>query len=231
MNIVQKSLESLVSLLYPRNCYACNTSLVGNEIVLCTACRHSLPETGFYDSDDNPVMKLFWGRIPVVHATAFLFFEKSSKYQALIHQLKYNGKKEVGIFLGNLLGAALRNTKFNETEVIVSVPLHRSKLRRRGYNQSDIIAGQISEITGKPHLTNVLKRRVNTRSQTGKKRYDRWKNVEGIFECCKPELIKNKHVLLIDDVVTTGATLEAAGRSILEVEGTCLSVASTAYVN
>jgi len=229
--IIQKHLESLVSLFYPRNCYTCNNNLTGNEAVLCTACRHSLPETGFHDSVHNPVEKLFWGRIPVVHATAFLFFEKTSKYQSLIHQLKYNGKKEVGIFLGNLLGTALKHTKFDETEVIVSVPLHKSKLRRRGFNQSDIIAGGISEITGKPHLTDVLRRKVNTKSQTSQTRYARWENVQGIFECCKPELIKNKHVLLIDDVVTTGATLEAAGNSILEVEGTCLSIATAAYVN
>jgi len=205
--------------------------LLGNESILCTACRHALPETRFHLSSANPVEKLFWGRIPVAYATSLLFFEKGNKYQSLIHQLKYNGKKEVGKFLGNLLGAALQNTRFDDAEVIVAVPLHKIKLRRRGFNQSDVIAQGISEITGKPVIKNVLKRKVNTKSQTKQKRYARWENVEGIFECLKPELIRHKHVLLVDDVVTTGATLEAAGSAILEAEGACLSIATTAYVN
>lgn len=200
-------------------------------MILCTACRQALPETGFHESSDNPVEKLLWGRIAVIHATALLFFTKAGKYQLLIHQLKYRGKREVGKYLGNLLGSALKNTRFDEVEVIVTVPLHKIKLRQRGYNQSDLIAYGVSEITGKPVIENVLKRLVNTKSQTRQNRYARWENVEGIFKCMKPELIKNKHVLLIDDIVTTGATLEAAGTAILEVEGASLSIATTAFVS
>ncbi len=231
MLLVRKYLEGLVSLFYPDFCLACNTSLLGNETILCTFCRHTLPVTGFHNSPGNPVEKLFWGRIPVVGATSLLFFEKGSKYQSLIHQLKYYGKKEAGKFLGRLLGASLQDTSFNDAEVIVTVPLHKAKLRRRGFNQSDVIAQGISEITGKPVLSNVLRRKTNTKSQTRQKRYDRWKNVEGIFECSKPDLIKGKHVLLVDDVVTTGATLEAAGGRILEADGVRLSIATAAFVN
>lgn len=231
MSFFQKYFKSFVSLLYPNVCLACNDSLVGNEKILCTACRHSLPETGYFKSTENPVSKLFWGRIPVMYATSLLFFEKGGKYQKLIHQLKYRGKKDVGKFLGNLLGSSLNNTNFDKTDVIVSVPLHKAKLRRRGFNQSDIIAQGISEITGKPLVKNVLVRKVDTKSQTLHKRYARWENVDGIFECRKPQLIRNKHVLLIDDVVTTGATLEAAGSALLKIEGVTLSIATTAYVN
>ncbi len=231
MNFFRKYFESFVSLFYPNYCLACKVSLLGNEKILCTACRHDLPETGYYKSIENPVSNLFWGRIPVAYATSLLFFEKGGKYQTLIHELKYRGKKDVGKFLGNLLGFALKDTNFDETDVIVSIPLHKAKLRRRGFNQSDIIAQGISEITGKPLVKNVLIRKVDTKSQTSHKRYARWENVEGIFECQKPHLIKDKHVLLIDDVVTTGATLEAAGNAILKVEGVTLSIATTAYVN
>lgn len=231
MNIFHKYSESFVSLFYPAYCLACRDSLVGNETILCSSCRLNLPETKFHTSSDNPVSRLFWGRLPIVHATSLLFFEKGGKYQSLIHQLKYNGKKDVGKFLGVLLGRTLQNTKFNDADVIVTVPLHKTKLRRRGYNQSDIIARSISECTGQPLAENALKRKINTRSQTTRGRYARWENVEGIFECIQPDIIENKHVLLIDDVVTTGATLEAAGHAILETEGTRLSIATTAFVS
>lgn len=231
MNLIRKYFDSFVSLLYPNTCHACANSLLGNEKVLCTACRLALPETGFCKSIENPVSKLFWGRIPVEYATSLLFFEKGGKYQTLIHKLKYRGKKDIGIFLGNLLGSSMKDTNFDRTDIIVSVPLHKAKLRRRGFNQSDIIARGISEITGKPLMNNVLVRKKDTKSQTSHKRYARWENVEGIFECRKPDLIEGKHVLLIDDVVTTGATLEAAGSAILKVKGVTLSIATTAYVN
>jgi len=204
---------------------------VGNESILCTACRHALPETGFSKSVDNPVSRLFWGRIPVAYATSLLFFEKGGRYQTLIHQLKYHGKKQAGIFLGKLLGYSLLDSNFDEADLIVSVPLHKTKLRRRGFNQSEIIARGISEITGKPLAKNVLRRKINTKSQTLHKRYARWENVEGIFECINPDLIKHKHVLLVDDVITTGATLEAAGNAILQVEDVTLSVATAAFAN
>jgi ComF family protein len=166
-----------------------------------------------------------------MYGTSLLFYEKGSKYQTLIHQLKYQGKKQVGVFLGKLLGYSLLNSDFDKADIIISVPLHKTKLRRRGFNQSDIIAKGISEVTGKPIVKGVLKRTVPTKSQTSQKRYARWENVEGLFKCTNMDRIKNKHVLLVDDVLTTGATLEAAGSAILQAEGVTLSVATTAFAN
>jgi ComF family protein len=210
---------------------ACGISLLGNEDILCTTCRLSLPETGFHRSPGNPVEQIFWGRIPIENATSLLFFDKGSKYRHLLHQLKYNGKKEIGTFLGRLLGKCLSETNFNHIDLIVPIPLHPVKLRRRGFNQSEEIALGIANIMNKPLVRNSLKRLEHSSSQTYKGRYERWENAKGIFTVVKPELFKNKHILLVDDVVTTGATLEAAGTAILNIEGARLSIATLAYTN
>jgi ComF family protein len=204
---------------------------LGNEDILCTSCRQSLPETGFHRSHNNPVEQIFWGRIPVEHATSLLFFDKGSKYRHLLHQLKYNGKKEVGFILGKLLGSRLMESDFKEIDLILPVPLHPAKMRRRGFNQSEIIAIGVANTMKKAIASDALKRVVYTSSQTFKGRFERWQNVEGIFKVSKPHLLKNKHILLIDDVVTTGATIEAAGNAILALEGTHLSIATLAYAH
>lgn len=210
---------------------ACNASLIGNEDILCTTCRLALPETNFHHVAGNPVEKIFWGRIPVEHATSLLFFDKGSKYRHMLHQLKYKGKSEVGIFLGKLLGTRLLETDMNCIDLIVPIPLHPVKLNKRGFNQSEQIAKGVADVMKKPVVKNSLKRIKHSSSQTFKGRYDRWKNTEGIFDVKEPELLINKHILLIDDVVTTGATLEAAGSSILKIEGTRLSIATIAYTS
>ena len=192
---------------------------------------HTLPETGFCNSSENPVEKLFWGRIKVENASAFLFYDKQSKYGHLLHEFKYKGYQEIGLFLGELFGSRLINTSYNDIDLIVPIPLHFSKLRSRGFNQSEIFGAGISKALSKPFMGNVLRRNIFTSTQTRKGRYDRWKNVEGIFSVINPELIRNKHILLIDDVVTTGATLEAAGTEILKIEGTKLSIAALAYAH
>jgi ComF family protein len=192
---------------------------------------HTLPETGFYNYPENPVEKLFWGRIKVENATAFLFYDKQSKYGHLLHEFKYKGYREIGIYLGELLGSRLNNSSFNDIDLIVPVPLHFSKLRSRGFNQSEVFGQGLSKSLNKPVLGKALKRNVFTSTQTRKGRFDRWKNVEGIFQVSDPDLLKHKHILLIDDVVTTGATLEAAGSAILNIEGTKLSIATLAYAH
>jgi ComF family protein len=190
---------------------------------------HSLPETGYHIGERNPVEELFYGRIPVEHAMALLFFNKGSRYRRLIYQLKYQERKENGIFLGKLIGSRLQDSHFGTIDCIIPVPLHRTKLRRRGYNQSAIISQGISQVLNVPVIENALYRRSFTATQTRKGRYERWKNVEGIFECRNPDLIKNKRILLVDDVVTTGATLEAAGSCLLEIEGVRLLLSAAAY--
>jgi ComF family protein len=231
LNFLQKYFQGFISLFYPKFCFACQTTLLGNEDFLCTICRHTLPVTSFHTFKSNPVEKLFWGRIKVENATAFLFYDKGSKYGHLLHQFKYKGHTEIGIMLGELFGNQLKETGFNDIDLIVPIPLHPSKLRKRGFNQSEVIALGISKSLGKPVAGMALKRNIFTTTQTKKGRFERWKNVEGIFIVKNPELIQKKHILLIDDVITTGATLEAAGNAILNIDGTKLSVAALAVAN
>jgi ComF family protein len=231
LNLLKKYIEGFISLFYPKFCFACNSTLLGNEDFLCTVCRHSLPVTSFHKIKSNPVEKLFWGRILIENATAFLFYDKGSKYGRLLHQFKYKGHIEVGLMLGEIFGAQLNDTNFKDIDLIVPVPLHKAKLRKRGFNQSEIIARGISASLGKPVEGKALKRNIFTSTQTKKGRYERWQNVEGIFEVRNPELLQNKHVLLIDDVITTGATLEAAGNAILKIQGAKLSIATLAVAN
>lgn len=229
MNLLQKYINGFISLFYPKLCLVCNSTLLGNEELVCTLCRYSLPETNFHKSPDNPVEQIFWGRVPIERATALLFFEKESPYRKLIHALKYKGRKEVGTHLGKLLGSKLTDSGFSTIDGIIPIPLHKAKLRRRGFNQSEIIAQGIADILDVPLINNALKRKINISSQTRKGRYERWKNVDGIFECINPELVEGKQILLIDDVITTGSTIEAAAIPLSKIPGTKISVATLAY--
>ena len=218
-----------ISLIYPNTCAVCGKILPGNKQVLCTWCMHSLPETGYHRVGRNPVEELFYGRLPADHAMALLFFDRGSKYRRLIYQLKYQDRKENGVFLGKLIGSRLKESGFDFIDIIIPVPLHKAKFRRRGFNQSSVIAHGISGILNKPLIEDILFRNTYTATQTRKGRYERWKNVEGIFECRNSEKVEHKHILLIDDVVTTGATLEAAGSALLKIPGVRLSIATAAY--
>ncbi len=174
--------------------------------------------------------QIFWGRLPLHSATSFLFFNKGGNVQHLIHRLKYKRKPEVGIYLGRLMGFQLMDSPlFAEVDLIIPVPLHPKKERIRGYNQSEIIGKGLEQSMKAVLSTGNLIRSVHTSSQTKKSRYGRWENVKGIFEVKNPEILKGKHLLLVDDVITTGATLESCANTLLEVPGIKLSVASLAY--
>jgi ComF family protein len=228
---IKKYAEGFISLFYPKSCFACGNTLLGNENIICTYCRHTLPETGFHSMKENPVEKLFWGRVKIENATAFLFYDKEGRYGHLLHKFKYFGHQEIGLFLGEMLGSRLGNTEYNNIDLIVPIPLHASKLRKRGFNQSEIIGCGIAKSMYKPIAGTALERKVFTSTQTRKGRFERWQNVDGIFTVADPEILKNKHILLVDDVVTTGATLEAAGNAILNIEGTKLSIATLAFAH
>jgi ComF family protein len=229
LNILKKYIESFIALFFPRVCLTCEATLAGNEKILCTNCRISLPETGYHLPGNNPVEELFLGRLKVEKAFSLLFFDRGSKYRKLIHQLKYKGRKEAGLFLGELIGSRLMVSDLPPIDMIVPVPLHAARLRRRGYNQSTLIAEGIASILNKPLYEKALRRSKYTSTQTRRGRYERWKNVEGLFFCPDPIDIVNKHLLLVDDVVTTGSTLEAAGSSLLKYSGVRLSIATAAY--
>jgi ComF family protein len=227
----QKYTEGFISLFYPKFCFACGNALFGNEKVICTFCMHNLPETNYHLFSDNPVEQLFWGRIKAENASSFLFYEKSSKYGHLLHEFKYKGYTEIGLFLGQLFGSRLKDTAFKDIDIIVPIPLHKAKYRSRGFNQSEVFGNGLAMPLGKPVVTDALARNIFTSTQTRRGRFERWENVEGIFKVKNTELLKNKHVLLIDDVVTTGATIEAAGIEILKCEGCKLSIATMAFAH
>ena len=217
-------------LFFPRSCAVCGRALHRHEEVLCTACYYKLPRTGFSLSADNPVKDIFYGRLPLVSATSFLFFSKGGATQQLIHKLKYKGKREVGLYLGKLFGAALNESPlFRQAEVIVPVPLHPKKEHARGYNQSLLIAEGMALQMPAVVMPDVLVRKSDSATQTKKTRYERWENVKDIFQLKKASRLEGKLVLLVDDVITTGATLEACGHTLLKVQGLRLGIASLAY--
>lgn len=229
MNIALRVFDDFLSLFYPRLCLACGKGLPPTKEVVCVSCQYHLPKTKFHLEKENPVTEIFWGRIKIESAAALYHFSKGGKTQQLIHKLKYKGKKEVGIKLGRLYGVQLKEaTFFKSVDCIVPVPLHPRKEFKRGYNQSDQFAIGLSQTMEIPWYKNALIRNTESDSQTRKSRIERFKNVGRVFEVYKPKLMINKHVLLVDDVITTGATLEACAEQILEVPGTKVSIVTIA---
>ncbi|MDR0729892.1 MAG: ComF family protein [Prevotellaceae bacterium] len=224
--------RSFFGLLYPKLCEACGTTLNTYEEVLCLRCLGRLPRTNFWNEPDNPVEQTFWGRVPIEHGCALFPFVRGSRYRKLIHSLKYHGKWEVGIMLGGLLGQELKKSPFYQTvDTIVPVPLHPKKLHMRGYNQCEQIAIGIARVTGWAVNTTSLSRRIFTNTQTRRRsRINRWENVSEVFYLSDPDALKNKHVLLVDDVLTSGSTLDACATQLQKVEGCKISIAVLSYV-
>ncbi|MEM9022643.1 MAG: ComF family protein [Bacteroidota bacterium] len=222
-------LRDFVALIYPHLCYACGRSLYSHEQCICTYCQYHLPKTHFELNPDNRLSRLFWGRVPLEGATAYYHFDKGNKVQRLVHHLKYRGKTEIGQTIGRLVGHTLREQPpYAQVDCVVPVPLHPRKQRKRGYNQSDFLAQGIAEGLQKPWTTDNLIRNVANPSQTRRSRFQRWKNVENIFALRQPQLLEGRHVLLVDDVITTGSTIEACATALLKVPNLRLSVAAMA---
>ena len=222
--------DDFISLIFPRLCLACESSLYKYERTICSDCRYHLPKTNFHLEADNPVAQLFWGKAPIHSAMAFYHFSKGGKVQHLIHQLKYKGQKEVGITIGNFLGTELSKAPLFETvNYIVPVPLHPKRMKTRGYNQSEMIGIGIAETMNVELDTNVLYRTFASETQTKKSRYHRWENVKEIFAVRNTEKFENQHILLIDDVITTGATIEACVNELINIKGIKVSIACLAW--
>jgi len=230
MSYLYDLLDDFISLLFPRLCYGCGDHLLRNEKLICTCCYVQIPRTGYHQEADNPVARLFWGRCLVEKAAAFSFYNKGSRIQRLIHNLKYRGITEVGIELGKIYGRSLKSSRFSDDiDLIIPVPLHLSKKKSRGYNQSELIASGISEVSGVEVDLCSLVRVAGSATQTKRSRYDRWTNVEGIFSVTNPELIKGKLILIVDDVITTGSTIESCAIELLKIDGVRVSVVALAY--
>lgn len=224
-----KAINDFIRLIFPVTCAACGEVLVNNERIICMSCNYTLPRTNFHYDQNNPVARIFWGRIRIENATALYYFNKGSRFRHLIHELKYNGRKDIGIELGRIFGYELKVVEeFHKLDLVIPVPLHRKKQKRRGFNQSEYIARGISEALCKPLDVISFIRSVHSSTQTRKSRYDRWLNVEGIFKVTNQQVFNGKHILIVDDVITTGATLEACATEILKVEGTKVSVVALA---
>ena len=222
-------LSPLLHFFYPHTCLGCGSDIIEKENFLCLECINNLPHTAFAWHANNPVEKIFWGRIPVTAAMSEFYFSKDSIIQNLIHEFKYRGNRKAGLYLGNLIGKSLLNSnRFSHIDALVPLPLFAQKESKRGYNQSLILCAGINEITNIPLVTKNVTRIVPTETQTKKNRTQRWENVERSFSVLDPGNLEGKHILLVDDVITTGATLEACGSEILKTEGTTLSIATLA---
>ena len=230
MSYIYNLWDDFISLLFPRLCYACGNHLLRNEALICTECYVVIPRTNYHAEDMNPVAQLFWGRCMIKKAAAFSFYNKGSRIRNLVHNLKYKGIKEIGYELGRIYALSLRSSVFiTDIDLIIPVPLHPSKKRIRGFNQSEIISTGISDVTGLPLDTGSLARTAVTATQTRRSRYERWTNVEGIFKVTGPEKIRGRHILLVDDVITTGSTIESCANELLKVEGVQVSVLAIAF--
>jgi ComF family protein len=200
--------------------------------VLCVSCVYHLPRTNYWKEAGNAIEQLFWGKLRIEHACALFFFGKGSRYRKLLHKLKYNGKKEIGIEMGRRLGMELKNAPlYQSIETIIPVPLHPKKQHKRGYNQSEQIARGIAEITGWSIDCKSVTRKIFTDTQTRKTRMERWENVSEVFTVTDAGALAGKHVLLVDDVITTGATIEACAQQLLHAGNCKVSVAALACVN
>ncbi|WP_299285343.1 ComF family protein [uncultured Mucilaginibacter sp.] len=229
MNLRQTYFADFVSLIFPELCQACAKSLYRNEDLICADCLYHLPYTDFHLNADNTVAQQFWRRVPLEAAAALLYFSKGSRVQNLMHQLKYKNKPEVGVYLGKLAGKRLfENLIFSSADVIIPVPLHKQKQLKRGYNQSLSFAEGLSEKISIPVSIDNLIRVSSTESQTKKSRISRYENMKEVFSVKNPSTLIGKHILLVDDIITTGATLEACCNVLLEVPGVRISIASIA---
>ncbi|WP_248724880.1 ComF family protein [Seonamhaeicola sp. ML3] len=221
--------KSLLNLFFPKVCYACSTLLSDNEDTICINCRHDFPVTNFHFDKDESLKKVLYGRAKIENGTALFRFEKEGPVQRLIHGLKYRGYENIGFTLGNWLGGELKDVEaYQDIDIVIPVPLHKKKLQKRGYNQVAKFGQQIALALNANYIDNALVKITNTKSQTKKTRLARWKNSEELFAMKNITAIENKHILLVDDIITTGATIEACSLVLNQAKNVKISVATMA---
>ena len=223
-------IKDIFSIFYPDICLCCKDQLTTNEQIICINCRHDLPVTNFTNTPNNIVEKIFYGRIAVEEATSLLYFLKKGKVQELMHQLKYKNQQKVGTFLGNWLGEIILNSdRFKTIDCVIPVPLHKKKQQLRGYNQVTTFGKSLSQKLNIPYKEDLLLKTSATKTQTKKLRLDRWKNSEHKFTVQTINTLNYKHILIIDDIITTGATLEACINAFKPYKNIKISIATMAY--
>lgn len=222
-------LHSFLNLLFPRTCTGCHQPLQLNEALICTDCRFELPKTDSHIYPDEKIMNRFAGKVFLKHVFSYLKFVKGGRTQQLMHALKYKGKQEVGVLLGQWYGAELKQLGYDkEFDLLIPIPLHKSRLQNRGYNQAACFAQGLAvglEITMNE---GVLVRNHQTDTQIHKSRYERFENMQGVFELKDISVVRDKHLVLVDDTLTTGATIEACALVLLEAKPASISVITAA---
>lgn len=218
---------NLLNLFFPQVCLGCKTYLGDNESYICTTCRHQLPLTNFHLENNDALKNVFFGRVKLEQATALLHFSKKGIVQQLMHNLKYRGHQDVGLFLGKWLGEELKIIEaYQCIDVVIPVPLHRSKLRHRGYNQVTKFGQEIAKALNVEFNTDVLQKTMATKTQVFKDRFLRTSGNSATFTISENQTLKGKHILLVDDIVTTGATIESCANALLKIQGVKISVAT-----
>ena len=222
-------LDEFLSLFFPRVCHSCGKALFMHEKALCTTCLHLLPATKSHLDARSDADQVFWGRVQLKKVSACYYYTRNGKVQRLVHALKYRGMMDVGMAVGAHYGRDLKKSGYyRQIDMIIPVPLHPRKLRKRGFNQSEVFARGLSETMGIPVECRQLVRLKASQTQTRKSRFSRWQNVEGIFAVRDPDALSHKRVLLVDDVITTGATIEACSRALQKAENIKIHVAAMA---
>lgn len=223
-------INDFLSLIYPRHCQACGLLLYPQELSICKLCRLTLPKSNFHLTAENPLTLMLGGRVPLKQSLCLYLFEKSGKVQRLVHAIKYQQHKDLAVLLGKLLGEDFKLSQPQcHFHFIVPIPLHPDKQKARGFNQSEAFARGLSEVLNVPVDTNILRRIKASTTQTRKKKYQRWENVEGIFALSTTPDLSNKHLLIVDDVVTTGATIDSAWQCLHHIKGIQVSLACIAF--
>ncbi|MCW3788779.1 ComF family protein [Plebeiibacterium sediminum] len=223
-------LKSFTRLFFPEVCSICGRGLFSHEQIICSVCKLNLPLTNFHQYNKNPVELTFWGRVDIQKATSFLLYTKGEIVKNILHSIKYRNNRLLAEEMGRQFGLVINESNiFNHIDMIIPVPLHHKKLLKRGYNQSELIANGVGKVLDKPIETNILYKTADTSTQTKKTRYERWENAENIYALLNESSLNDKNILLIDDVLTTGATLEACCLAFKNTNVKSINIATLAY--
>ncbi len=228
--VIKAWYEALVHVFYPSLCYGCNNELIQGDQYICLQCQTEMGRTYFESIRDNPVEKLFWGRADIQCAASTFYYIDKTPLQQIVHQIKYRQEKELGIHMGEIMG--IHGTEFFtecKTDLCIPMPLHPKKEYKRGYNQASLLCEGIFKQTGIPYNEKALVRNENTRTQTKKSRIERWKNVASVFDVIEPSIINDKHVVVVDDVITTGASTEACVNTLMQHGAKTVGIYSLAF--